>query len=531
MIYRPEESWEGRVAVFPPGAIVEGLHGTLQQLAAEGATAAWLVGVPLASVSAAGPLCALDTFLTTNILNMPLYLTPGSAPEAEVVLRLLQDGGELVAMTPPQQDGSPAAASGTQQTTIAFTTLSAGTGRTVSEGAAGTGGGDHSGINHKRAETAAVPTLLITATVDTLGAFPLLATGDLSGTAALMELHRRFTAALSAPAGRGSSSPQAAAPLTSASFTENAEFSLQLLVSNSGRLNYGGTKAWMGQRSGEELDTLDFALCIDSLMSDDGINGNKLYLHAAKPFTAGSKGKAVVDLLVAEGRARGLDVQLVTTKLDAARNEVGFEHEILVHKKVPAVTISTLAEPTPQVTRYSQTTRNAPGTAAQRLKLLAERVAWLQAATVGILELDPAMFPTATPTSLHLLEWLEYGYSHSRPYINTTVIDSVSAAFSSQATRKKSSGTGNKASAEDAGGGAGAGMSAVKITASTVTVLTSSGAVSLYPDGLRDATPIMLYLSKSTAFELGISLCIGVYLAAFTLAVGGLDRVRQLVRS
>jgi hypothetical protein len=454
-------SWKGRVAVF--ASVLDGIQDSISALESEGAAAVWLMGIDLTSTAAAAPLSALDEFITTNAIEIPVYLTPSSS-ESLAMLRRLQEGGEMLTMT--EKTLPVPSASAMLQSTVAFATIATNTAKAA--------------IAAKKD----VPTLLLTATVDTLGAFPHVSTGDLSGAAALMDLHRVFSKALESP---------------------TADFAVQFLVTNSGRLNYGGTKAWMAQRRGEELDAVDFALSLDSLT--DGTSSAKMYLHTSKPFANGTAARTVVELLVSEGKARGIEVEFVMTKFDATRSEVGFEHEILAHKKVPAVTVSAFSQPSSQITRFSHSARQSPAAVAA---IVAQRVAWLHAVALAIIEVDAKLF--TTPSETYVAGWLDYGRRAARPFFDPSVMNAVGSAFREKAIR---SGSNNRG---------------LKITTNLTTVTTATGAITLYMPSSTEGTKILLYTTKSTQFEVAILAAVVGYLIVFTVSVGGVAGLRQVLR-
>ena len=446
-------SWKGAIAVI--SELTESSPQDIQRLISGGVAGLWFVAVNYTDVR----LAAIDSYLTETEISVPVYFTSTGSAEAFELLRELEGASEMLAMT--EKSLKAPAATGPVQSSILHATIATASKKSKSE----------------------VPTLLLSSSVDTLGAIPAVATGDISGVAAVMDLFRIFS------------------KQTTSSAT-TTDFNLQFLVTNSGHLNFAGTKAWMAQRRGDELDALNFALCVDSLT--DGTTDNKMYLHASKQFADSTVASTIVALAVAEGKARGIEVEVITTKLDPSRAEVGFEHEIFAHKKVPALTVSAFAHAAPQVLRYSSTAHRSAS--VHDVAIVAQRVAWLKALVAGVLELDAATFTSQSEQVIG--GWLEFGHRHSRPYYDAVAMTSIETAFRGKASSGRAAGVG------------------FKILVNVTSVTTPTGSMTLY--GPSEAK-VQVYRTKSTLFELGLTAAIFAFTIVFSIVTVGVSSLRKMV--
>lgn len=96
---------------------------------------------------------------------------------------------------------------------------------------------------------------------DSLAVAPSLATGADSnggGVVAVLELARMFRKLYDGPRSHGN-------------------FNLLFLLTGGGRLNYAGARHWLLNTDAKLLESVQFALCLDSIGSGEG-----LYLHISK---------------------------------------------------------------------------------------------------------------------------------------------------------------------------------------------------------------------------------------------------------
>lgn len=163
-----------------------------------------------------------------------------------------------------------------------------------------------------------LPTLVIVAHYDTFGVAPSLATGaddNASGVVALLELARLFSKLYRRLRTQG-------------------KFNLVFVLTGAGRLNFGGTKHWLEHADAQLLENVEFALCLDSIGSGDG-----LYFHISKPPKDPEIAKMYSEF---KRTAADMNIPFDVThrKIDLSDPEVYWQHEQFSRKRVLAATLS-----------------------------------------------------------------------------------------------------------------------------------------------------------------------------------------------
>jgi hypothetical protein len=112
-------------------------------------------------------------------------------------------------------------------------------------------------------ETEQLPTIAIVSNYDTFGAAPALSVGsdsNGSGAVALLEIARLFSRLYSNPKTRG-------------------KYNLLFGLTSGGPYNYNGTNKWLRSFDQRVRESIDYAICLNSVGSWD----NELWMHVSKP--------------------------------------------------------------------------------------------------------------------------------------------------------------------------------------------------------------------------------------------------------
>jgi len=175
------------------------------------------------------------------------------------------------------------------------------------------------GSSSTLAPGAVLPTIAIVAHHDSYGAAPGLANGadsNGSGVVALLEIARVFS------------------KLYDGSRTQGSH-NLLFVLTGAGKLNFAGTKQWLQNTDMRLLESVEFALCLDTI----GSGSEALYLHVSKP-----RKEPVVDALytLVEDTAKQMDIPLsiVQKKINISNDVVAWEHEQFSRKRILAATLS-----------------------------------------------------------------------------------------------------------------------------------------------------------------------------------------------
>ncbi|KAH9598609.1 hypothetical protein LSM04_006425 [Trypanosoma melophagium] len=201
--------------------------------------------------------------------------------------------------------------------------------------------------------TGDLPRILITASFDTLGVAPAApTTGGASGSVAAMELWRRFVAEGTA----------AAEEFSSSSSSSLSPYSVSVLLGNTARFNYAGTTQWLSRRQEADLDRYRIVLCLDELLAasspdtnntdgdgneeeKNGLKGSEkkpltLYMHVHDSFAKSPQYVKVKEIAQAIAARQGIALIILSSKTDYHHYDIRFEHEVLAHRQIPAVTFS-----------------------------------------------------------------------------------------------------------------------------------------------------------------------------------------------
>ena len=105
-----------------------------------------------------------------------------------------------------------------------------------------------------------------------------------------------------------------------------------------GKLDYAGTRYWLEQTDSRLLDSIEFAICLDSIGNGDGI-----YMHTSKQPSK-DKVPEVAKLFgtlttTAKEMLPPLPLEIVRKKINVSE-AVAWEHEQFARKDILAVTLS-----------------------------------------------------------------------------------------------------------------------------------------------------------------------------------------------
>ncbi|KAG4967514.1 Nicalin [Glycine max] len=167
-----------------------------------------------------------------------------------------------------------------------------------------------------------LPTIAIVASYDTFGAAPALSVGsdsNGSGIVALLEVARLFSLLYSNPKTRG-------------------QYNLLFGLTSGGPYNYNGTHKWLRSFDQRLRESIDYAICLDSIGSWE----NELWIHVSKPPENAFIKKIHEDFSrVAE--ELGFKVNLKHKKINISNPRVAWEHEQFSRLRVTAATLSELS--------------------------------------------------------------------------------------------------------------------------------------------------------------------------------------------
>ena len=166
-------------------------------------------------------------------------------------------------------------------------------------------------------------TVAIVAHYDSFGVAPGLAHGgdsNGSGVAALLEIARLFSGLYG--------SDDAKAP-----------YNIVFVLSAAGHINYSGSREWLANSDVQLLDSIEFALCIDSI----GM-GDKVFMHLSKPRKSKAIKKVLNAFSVAAKRV-GVDFETVHKKINLVEPQLSWEHEQFALRQIVSATVSRFATP------------------------------------------------------------------------------------------------------------------------------------------------------------------------------------------
>ncbi|KAL1361393.1 uncharacterized protein LOC107476395 isoform X1 [Arachis duranensis] len=167
-----------------------------------------------------------------------------------------------------------------------------------------------------------LPTIAIVASYDTFGAAPALSVGsdsNGSGVVALLEVARLFSLLYSNPKTRG-------------------QYNLLFGLTSGGPYNYNGTRKWLRSFDQRLRESIDYAICIDSIGSWE----NELWIHVSKP-PENSYIKQIMEDFSSVAEELGFNVNLKHKKINISNPRVAWEHEQFSRLRVTAATLSELS--------------------------------------------------------------------------------------------------------------------------------------------------------------------------------------------
>lgn len=167
-----------------------------------------------------------------------------------------------------------------------------------------------------------LPVIAVVASYDTLAVAPELAVGadaNGSGMIAILQLARMFSKLY-------------------AGSRQQGRYNLMFVLTAAGKVDYAGTRYWLEQTDSRLLDSIEFALCLDSIG-----NGKSLYVHTSKQPSK-DKVPEVAKLFgtlqtTAKDMQPPLPIEIVRKKINVSE-AVAWEHEQFSRKDILAVTLS-----------------------------------------------------------------------------------------------------------------------------------------------------------------------------------------------
>ncbi|XP_061958801.1 uncharacterized protein LOC133680031 [Populus nigra] len=167
-----------------------------------------------------------------------------------------------------------------------------------------------------------LPTIAIVASYDTFGTAPALSVGsdsNGSGVVALLELARLFSLLYSNPKTRG-------------------RYNLLFGLTSGGPYNYNGTHKWLRSFDQRLRESIDYAICLNSIGSWD----NELWIHVSKP-PENAFIKQIFEGFSTVAEELGFEVGLKHKKINISNPRVAWEHEQFSKLRVTAATLSELS--------------------------------------------------------------------------------------------------------------------------------------------------------------------------------------------
>jgi hypothetical protein len=165
-----------------------------------------------------------------------------------------------------------------------------------------------------------LPTIAIVAHYDTFAVAPGLAFGadsSASAVVAVLELSRMFSKLYDSPKTQG-------------------KYNILFVLSSGGVLNFVGTEKWLASADPRILDTIEFALCLDAIGSENGLS-----LHVSKL----PKDENVIRLYNSfnhTAKAMGIPFQVIHKKINISNPDIDWEHEQFSRKRIIGGTLSGL---------------------------------------------------------------------------------------------------------------------------------------------------------------------------------------------
>lgn len=209
-------------------------------------------------------------------------------------------------------------------------------------------------------DSESLPTILVVAHYDTFGAAPDLATGSGSnsgGVVALLELARLFSQLYDEDASRGN-------------------YNLLFILTGGGHTNFAGAREWLAVVDEQLLQSIDFALCLDTIVGASE-EGDGLYLHFSK-----SPKHPTIQRLRDTFKSVAGDMQvpfhMVRKKINLTDPILAWEHEQFALKHVVSATVSSRPTPPSLFQRssiFDVRRRGHEATLVRNIRLIAEALA------------------------------------------------------------------------------------------------------------------------------------------------------------
>ncbi|XP_024535855.1 nicalin [Selaginella moellendorffii] len=174
-------------------------------------------------------------------------------------------------------------------------------------------------------DSSVVQTIAIVAWYDTFGAAPGIPAGtdsNGSGAVALLEIARLFSRLYANPKTRG-------------------RYNLLFGLTAGGPYDYEGTSKWLKSFDQRLRESIDYAICLNSLGS---ISGEKLWLHVSKP-PENAYIRQIHEGLSEVATELGLTVEVKHKKINISSSRVTWEHEQFSRQRITAATLSELETP------------------------------------------------------------------------------------------------------------------------------------------------------------------------------------------
>uniref|UniRef100_A0A2P2LI88 Nicalin n=1 Tax=Rhizophora mucronata TaxID=61149 RepID=A0A2P2LI88_RHIMU len=167
-----------------------------------------------------------------------------------------------------------------------------------------------------------LPTIAVVASYDTFGSAPALSVGsdsNGSGIVALLEIARLFSLLYLNPRTRG-------------------RYNLLFGLTSGGPYNYNGTHKWLRSFDQRLRESIDYAVCLNSIGSWD----RNLWIHVSKP-AENVYIKQIFEGFSNVAEELGLEVGLKHKKINISNPRVAWEHEQFSRLRITAATLSELS--------------------------------------------------------------------------------------------------------------------------------------------------------------------------------------------
>lgn len=170
-----------------------------------------------------------------------------------------------------------------------------------------------------------IPTIVLTASWDSVSSVPGLAFGansDASGVVALLHAARALS------------------KLYMNARTQ-ARYNVVFLLSSGSHLNFAGTRHWIdSSATGSAVrESLEWVVCLDGLAA-----AGELFLHVSRPAKDPAAAR-LYDTFSAVAARHGITINISQKKINIAEATASWEHEIFARRKVLAATLSTSSSP------------------------------------------------------------------------------------------------------------------------------------------------------------------------------------------